>query len=581
MNPRPFSACAVIPCFDHGAQVEATVQRVLQHGLPIVLVDDGSGRATADVLDAITQRHGAVRLVRRAINGGKGAAVMDGLRAAHAAGYTHALQIDADGQHDTNDIPRFLACGSTHPEALICGEPRYDETVPKARLYARYLTHFWVWIETLSFGVRDSMCGFRLYPLARTIALLDRVALPPRMDFDVEVMVRLVWDGVPMIWLPTGVVYPPGGLSHFRAFRDNLRISWMHTRLVAGMLWRAPLLLWRRFASRTAAAPSRGWAQLAERGSAWGIVLVAWAYRILGRTVARLVLVPAVAWFFVTGRDARAASRGYLERLRAFAGEHAAPAPTAPTIFGHIMAFAESGLDKLAAWSGQIDLGDVDICDRAEFERLERAGGGALFIGAHLGNLEMARALGVRQGALTVNAIVYTAHARRFVAALTRANAAVAENVVEVDAFGPDTAIALRERIQRGEVLVIAGDRTPPAENGRVVAVEFLGAPAEFPEGPFVLAHILECPVYLLVCLRESGRYRVYLEKLADRIQLPRGARGAALKAHVGDFAHRLERYCLRAPLQWFNFYDFWRSSARNGEHRGSAAKVQPPAQRA
>ena len=577
MSERRFSPCVVIPCFNHGAVVEATVGRIVAHGLPIVLVDDGSDIATAAVLDGLARTFSAVRLERRARNGGKGAAVMHGLRAARDAGYSHALQIDADGQHEIDDIPRFLALGSAHRDALVCGEPRYDDSVPKGRLYARYLTHVWVWIETLSFQVRDSMCGFRLYPLERTIALLDRVTLPPRMDFDVEVMVRMVWDGVPILWVPTRVIYPVGGISHFRAFRDNARISWMHTRLVTGMVVRAPMLLWRRLTSHPESV-SGNWAQLAERGSAWGVLLVAWAYRHLGRGFARLVLTPAVAWFFITGHDARAASRDFLGRIRRRHGPGAAPAPTSSTVFRHMMAFAESGLDKLAAWSGRIEITDVDIEDMATFDSIAKSGRGALFVGTHLGNLEMARALGVRAGALKVNAIVHTAHARRFVAALTHANPAVAENVVEVGALGPDTAIALRERIERGEVLVIAGDRTPPADNGRVVAVDFFGEPANFPEGPFVLAHVLECPVYLLVCLREQDRYRVHLELLADRVRLPRGGREVALKAHVQEFARRLEQYCLRAPLQWFNFYDFWRSSANDGKDRRPTAQVQPPA---
>jgi predicted LPLAT superfamily acyltransferase/GT2 family glycosyltransferase len=571
MTDRPFTACAVVPCFNHGAAVEATVLRVMQHGLPVVLVDDGSDAGTALILDRIAARCPTVHLVRRAVNGGKGAAVMHGLRTAHAAGYTHALQIDADGQHDAADIPRFLALGAESPGALICGKPRYDASVPRGRLYARYLTHVWVWIETLSFEVRDSMCGFRLYPLAPTVALMDRVALPPRMDFDVEITVRLVWDGVRIISLPTHVVYPPGGVSHFRVVRDNARISWMHTRLVAGMLMRAPQLVWRRLAG-VRRGPAAGWAQFAERGSAWGIRLVGWSYRLLGRRVARLVLLPAVAYFFVTGRTARNASRAYLARVRAHAGERAAPAPTALAVFRHMMAFAESGLDKLAAWSGRLDIAEVDIVNPGEFERVRALGRGALFIGTHLGNLEMARALGVRHDAVRINAIVYTAHAQRFVATLTRANPAVAENVVQVDDLGPDTAIALRDKVERGEVLVIAGDRTPPSDNGRVVAASFFGAPALFPQGPFVLAHLLECPVYLLVCLREAGRYRVYLEPLAERVHLPRGTRQAALAEHIQHFASRLEAHCLRAPLQWFNFYDFWRSSTIDGEHGRPAA---------
>jgi hypothetical protein len=186
--------------------------------------------------------------VRRAVNGGKGAAVMSGMDAAFADGLTHALQVDADGQHSLADIPGFLDASRADPEALICGVPAYDASVPKGRLYGRYATHVWVWIETLSFAIRDSMCGFRVYPLAPAHRLINEARLGTRMDFDIEVLVRLFWRGVRIINRPTRVIYPEGGISHFRLWRDNLRISWMHTRLVFGMLVRLPVLLARKIA---------------------------------------------------------------------------------------------------------------------------------------------------------------------------------------------------------------------------------------------------------------------------------------------------------------------------------------------
>lgn len=241
-----FAPCAVIPVYDHGDTIAATVHALRTHGLPVLMVDDGSAAPTRAALDALATSVDGVQLIRLPRNQGKGRAVCTGLQAAFAAGYTHALQIDADGQHDADDAPRFLAAARAQPDALICGAPIYDASVPRGRLYGRYVTHVCVWAETLSLAIRDSMCGYRLYPLAATCAEIARKPLPARMPFDTEIAVRLVWRGVPVANLRTRVTYPAGGLSHFRLLRDNLRISAMHTRLLLGMLPRAPRLLWRR-----------------------------------------------------------------------------------------------------------------------------------------------------------------------------------------------------------------------------------------------------------------------------------------------------------------------------------------------
>ncbi len=240
---------AVIPVYNHGEAVGAVVQAIRRHGLPVLLVDDGSRADCAAVLDTLAAADPqSVHLVRLTVNQGKGGAVMAGLRAAFSQGWTHALQIDADGQHDAADIPKFAAAAAAQPGHFICGCPVYDASVPKARLYGRYATHVWVWINTLSMAIRDSMCGFRVYPLKAVVPLIDSVSIGRRMDFDVEVAVRLFWRGVPVVNQPTRVSYPLDGISHFRALQDNVLISWMHTRLFFGMLLRLPLLLWRKVA---------------------------------------------------------------------------------------------------------------------------------------------------------------------------------------------------------------------------------------------------------------------------------------------------------------------------------------------
>jgi glycosyltransferase involved in cell wall biosynthesis len=244
--PEPFSVVVVIPVFNHPATIGAMLSAVRSHHLPCVLVDDGSHAACASVLDHLSQTVPEVSLVRLPRNQGKGAAMMAGLRHAQALGYSHALQIDADGQHDCADIPRFVALAQQHPTAVVCGCPVYDPSVPKLRFYARYLTHVWVWINCLSLAVRDSLCGFRVYPLQSVVAVINSTQLGQRMDFDPEVMVRLLWHGVRIINQPTRVTYPKNGVSHFRAWRDTAMIARMHARLFVGMLVRAPRLLWRK-----------------------------------------------------------------------------------------------------------------------------------------------------------------------------------------------------------------------------------------------------------------------------------------------------------------------------------------------
>lgn len=239
---------AVIPVYNHGGPVGGVVAALRAHGLPVLLVDDASEPGCAAVLDGLAREPG-VLLQRLHVNQGKGGAVMAGLRRAADLGWTHVLQIDADGQHDTRDVPDFAAAAAAAPAKLICGYPVYDDSVPRARLYGRYATHVWVWINTLSFEVRDSMCGLRIYPLAATLRCLERQTIGRRMDFDTEIAVRLVWQGMKVTNMPTRVRYPEDGVSHFRVWHDNLLISAMHTRLFFGMLWRAPLLLWRKLST--------------------------------------------------------------------------------------------------------------------------------------------------------------------------------------------------------------------------------------------------------------------------------------------------------------------------------------------
>lgn len=238
--------CFVIPCYNHDLVIRDTVLALKQYSLPIIIIDDGSQTSTREILQQVAQEFEQVQLIHHVENGGKGAAMQTGLSAAIENNMTHALQIDADGQHDLADLKAFILEAEKHPEALISGQPIYDHTISKGRFYGRYITHFWVALETLSFKVIDSMCGYRVYPLAEYQTLINTAQLGKRMDFDIEVMVRLIWQGVNVRFVKTKVHYPEFGLSHFHAFKDNVLISKMHTRLFFGMLLRLPKLLLRK-----------------------------------------------------------------------------------------------------------------------------------------------------------------------------------------------------------------------------------------------------------------------------------------------------------------------------------------------
>jgi len=233
--------CALVPTYDNPRTLEGVVRDVAPHVERVIVVDDGSGpeaKAVARELAALSLAH----VVYRDRNGGKGAAVKTGLAEAARLGFTHALQIDADAQHDASAAPRLLAAARGEPRALVLGQPVFDASAPRGRRLARLLSVFFCAVETLSGRIGDPLCGFRVYPVADAVAARAR---GDAMDFDPEIAVRLAWRGLPVLHVPTRVRYvarQDGGVSHYRLLRDTLLISWMHTRLcVLGAL---RLLTW-------------------------------------------------------------------------------------------------------------------------------------------------------------------------------------------------------------------------------------------------------------------------------------------------------------------------------------------------
>lgn len=235
--------CLLIPCYDHGATLGSVLSSLEPLHLPCFVIDDGSDEMNRQRIRSAAAGLSWVCVERCERNGGRGAALRRGYRLAARDGFTHVLQVDADGQFEAADVPSVLEVARRHPESLVLGVPVFDRSAPGSRRYGRWISRGWVWLETLSFAVADPLCGLRCLPVAPLARLLDRTPCGNGMEFDTELAVRLVWAGLPVENVPVRVRYPEGGTSHFRLVRDNLRIGWLHTRLF--------ITLWKNLAQKS------------------------------------------------------------------------------------------------------------------------------------------------------------------------------------------------------------------------------------------------------------------------------------------------------------------------------------------
>lgn len=549
-----FKPCIIIPIFNHSNSLEKKSLFFSELNIRCYLVNDGSTDSTASVIDELATRYDVV-VIHRTINGGKGAAFKDGIAAATKDGYTHALQIDADDQHDINDVPKFLALAQQHPEEIIAGYPVYGESLPTIRKYSRYITHFWVWIETLSFAIRDSMCGFRVYPLATLQEFFKQETVGDRMDFDIEIIVKLYWCGVNVINVPTAVVYPVDGVSHFRIFNDNLLITRMHTRLVMHLLFcRLPKLILKMIAIKK----QRHWSKMEERGSFFGLWFCVQLYRVAGRHLCLILVRIITAYFFVFGRKARAASYDYLETLWKFSGG-ITPKPSYRVSFSHFQNFSTCIIDRLSCWFN--DLKETDFVDSKKDILLNQSlsGRGALLLCSHLGNVELASILAERLDNVHLNILAHTRHAEKINEIFNSISSRRNCEIFQVGQFDIAMAIHLHEKLNRGEWIIITCDRTPVTGSTHVTTIPFLGRMAPFSQGPFVLAILLGCPVYTLFCCKnENGLYEMHVDKFADVIECTKKNRAVTILEMQKQYVAVLEKMVVRYPLQWFNFFNFW-----------------------
>lgn len=296
---------------------------------------------------------------------------------------------------------------------------------------------------------------------------------------------------------------------------------------------------------------TRHWADMAERGAAWGLRFCALAYRLLGRHGCQLVIAPVVLYFYLTGAEQRRSSAEFLTLALG-------RPPRWHEGYRHFLSFAMRAVDNLAAWTGGLPKDLVETAPDTDLPSLMNDPRGALLVISHIGNVEIARALLDPRLRERLTILVHTKHAEHYNRVLASVNPEATARFIQVTEMGPETAIALQERVERGDWIAIAGDRVPVGDSTRISRVDFFGRPAAFSHGPWILASLLQCPVNLMFCTRKAGRYSLSLERFAERIDLPRRERNELLATCATRYALRLEARARLAPFQWFNFFRYW-----------------------
>jgi len=308
----------------------------------------------------------------------------------------------------------------------------------------------------------------------------------------------------------------------------------------------------------------RHWATTTEAGVLRGMQFMIWVHKFIGRTAFNFVLIFVMAYFYLRRSEARWSSREYLRRVRKQYPDALQDRPLTWLSFRQFFAFGQSILDKYLAWAETPTGINMDPEEEAMLFEFVETGKGCLLIGSHFGNLEYSRGIAHRHPSVIINVLIYDQHAKNFAALLEQGDPKSRMNLIQVTDIDFQLALTLREKVQRGEWVVIAGDRVPVGESGRVCHPTFFGDEARFPIGPYVLASLLQCKVFLLHCFKLNGDYHLGIESFADQIAPKRAKRNAAYEAYAQEFATALEKQVVRSPLQWFNFYDFWGSNAED-----------------
>lgn len=584
----------LIPYYNHPATIKSLVAELKRFDLDILIIDDGSDEASKKALKEL-ENTPKLQIYTRAKNGGKGAAVKDGLKIAFDKGFTHALQIDADMQHDISSIEVLLNLSSKNPKKLIAALPKYDESAPKSRLYGRKITNFWVHLNTLSFSIKDSMCGFRVYPLESIKPLLAHLKAD-RMDFDIEILLRAFKKDIEILWHESPVKYDKKGISHFRA-KDNLLISKTHAKHFFLLFFYAPKRLKRlifrgkktgknlnlkenlntsfnqnlnahlnsnkTLHSNKNLNPSKNagkaWFERKEKAGTFWLRLTFFMVRILPKPILSLCVGLVSFIYYLFSKDERANLRLFYQNLYEFSGKKPLSA------FRNFYAFAYSICDKIAVWQNKITLKNLKFSDKnLLYKELVGAQKGHIVLSAHFGNVEITRASSNEEKVLKMTILMHKKNAENFLNFLGE----ISKNKLEilfVDEFDISTMIRLKEIVESGGHIGIMGDRVS-INGGKNVRVNFLGKSCLFPQGAILLASLLKTKLSFLSCDKEKDHFNVNFMPINydEKGLLSFENRAKELEFCMQKYLIHLENLVVKNPTQWFNFYDFWGQNAKN-----------------
>ena len=559
----------LVPFYNHPQNIKALIAALKTYELPIIVVDDGSDEASKLILTELERTQG-VLLLTRAQNGGKGIAMKDGFKFALERGFSHVLQIDADFQHDAALIGEFLRQSEMHPQSIVCANPIYGDDAPKSRVYGRKITNFWVAINTLSLGIKDAMCGFRVYPLEQ----LKKAAAKSktnRMEFDIEILVNAVRQGISVRWIDTNVRYEKGGVSHFKMLRDNALISLMHAKcffslpkFALGKIWRAcgvnssekNVANAQISVEAQESAEQNLWWKRQERGGVFFLRLSLFLSQILPEFALKLIVKIVVWFYYIFSKNERENIAEFRRNLSEFAG---AQTLKKTSVFSHFEAFGGAICDKFRVWKGKIKDDELEIIDLERIKsELIGAQKGQILLTAHLGNVEICKALGARVDGFRMVILVYDKNSREFNEVLKR----ISQNdgsvrMMLVNELDVAAMLELKNIVESGEHIGIMGDRTPLGGD-KAARVKFLGKEASFNYGPYLIAGILGVKISSLWCQKVGGKFRIELVPLASAVKLGRD-KAAAAREYLQIYVRELENRCKQTPTQWFNFFDFWR----------------------
>jgi len=541
--------CFLIPCYDHGVPLRAVLAKLEGFHAPCIVVDDGSGAETQAALAAACAELPWLSVHRLRENRGKGAALMAGYQLAASRGFTHVLQLDADGQHDASAVPRLLEAMERQPEALVLGRPRFDASAPRSRLLGRQLSRWSVWAATRSFAIADPLCGMRGVPLSLALRVIASAELGRRMEFDPEFAVRCVWAGAPIVNVDVRVTYPEGGLSHFRGMADSRALSRTYSRLITGIGERRV----------------QSWDTQTERGNAFAVRVGRFIYRSFGLRARPVATWLCAIYFSLSDRVTRRASRDWLATVWSLPEGRAAlgKEPSLWTTVLHFRAMVSNVYDRVGLWAGDADRFHFDAFGGAMLAELAAQKRGAILLGAHLGSFDMLRVMS-RRFDLAVNVLMYADNAERLAALFNSFGDGNKVRVIPLAPDSPQAAFEIKACLARGEFVGILADRVRAGGRDRVAEARFMGRRAAFPLSPFLLGTLLGAPIYLSLALaRDDGSYYAVCEPLYAGGVVPRREREAVAARVLEEFARRLESHCLQRPLQWFNFYDFWEAGER------------------